>query len=450
MKVSTERLPESQIKLEIEVEDERLQKAVKSAYKRLASKAKIPGFRPGKVPQHVLERHLGEDVILHEAIDRLMPEVYQEALEQEEIDPVDRAEYELVTEQPLVAQFTVPVRPSVDLRDYTSVRLPTESVEVDEKRVQEGLESLRHRYATLEPVSRPIQWGDIVRADVHGTLGGKVLVKEEDAEFQLLEDRPIPLPGFAEGLIGQEKDVQFEFEATVPDDAPDEAMRGQQVSYEVTVKEVKEEVLPDLDDDFARQAGEGFSDLAALRTRVEDDLRQALENDAKMRYQDKVLEELVERAEIEYPPVLVDREVERLLEEQSGIGQTKASQKARASREQLDRYLERAGKTEEELLVELRPVATERIRRSLVLSEVTEAEHIEVNDSEVEAEVGRMTSGVGDQADEVRRLFSNENAKESLRRSLLTKKTLERLVQIASADGAAAEEAEAGAPSTES
>ena len=441
MKVSTERLPESQVAIEIEVDEERLQKAMTSAYKRLAAKTRIPGFRPGKAPREVLERHLGEHAVLHEAIDRLMPQVYKEALEQEDISPIDQAAYELVTEQPLVAKFTVPVRPSVDLGDYASLRVPKEAVEVEEERVQEALEGLQHRYATLEPAERPIQWGDIIRADVHGTVGEKVLVQEEAVEFQMVEGRTISIPGFAEALVGHEKGPEFEFELTVPEDAPDESLRGQTARYNVRIHEVKQENLPALDDDFARQAGEGFSDMAALRSRVEDDLREALEQEAERRYHDQILEALGERAEIEYPPVLVDRETERLLREQAG-----GAQQGRGNgKDELEEYLQRVGKSEEELRSELRSTAEERVRRSLVLSQVEEAEDIHVTDSEVEAEISRMTEGVGSQADELRRLLSSDNAKDGLQRSLTTKKTLERLAEIASRDGATAEEAQPSA-----
>jgi trigger factor len=443
MRVSTERIPESQVLLQIEVDEERLQKAKDAAFRRLAGKTRIPGFRPGKAPREVLERHLGEHAILHEAVDRLLPQVYREALDQESIDPIDRAEFELVTEEPLVVKFTVPVRPDVDLGDYVSLRLEREPVEVEAERVQEGLEGLRRRYATLEPVSRPIQWGDVLRADVRGMLDGSAFVQQEDAEFQLEEGRSISMPGFAEALIGHEKGDPFEFEVPVPDDASDEALRGKPARYEVTVKEIKQEVLPELDDDFARQVGEGFSDLEALRTRVEGDLRTALEEQAEHRFHDSILEALSERARIEYPPVLVEREVERLLREQTGAPAGPGG----TSQAELERYLQRVGKSEEELRAELRPLAETRLRRSLVLSQVAEAEHIEVADSEVEAEIERLASGAGSQTEELRRLFSEQSAKESLRRSLMTRKTLERLVEIAAAPDTAPQEAPAAAES---
>ena len=435
MKVTSERLPDSQIVLEITVENERIEKAKTSAYRKLASKAKIPGFRPGKAPRELIERHFGEHTILHEAIDRLMPDVYKEALEQEQIDPIEQASFEIVTEDPLVAKFTVPIRPTIDLADHlSSLRVPREAVEVDAARVQDGLESLRHRYATLEPVDRPVEWDDIVRADVNATVNESVLVQDEDAEFQLVKDRTISLPGFAEALIGKEKGSQLEFEVTVPDDAPDQKMRGEQARYQVHIKELKQEILPDLDDEFARGVGEGFESLEALRTRVETDLRETLEQEEAQLYRDEVLEALVDEVQPLFPPVLTERESERMLREQLSAFQQNS--RGGNDRESLERYLKQVGKSQEDILAEIRPLAEARIRRSLVLSEVTEAEDISVGDDEVEAEIERLSSGVGSQMEELRRLFSNEEAKENLRRSLTTKKTLDRLVEIASSDGA--------------
>ena len=348
-----------------------------------------------------------------------------------------------MTEEPLVFKFTVPVRPTVELGDYQSLRIPREPVEVPPERVQEALESLRRRYATLEPVDRPVQWNDIVRADVRGEVDGTTFVQEEDAEFQLVEGRTVSLPGFAEALIGREKGAQFEVEVTVPDDVSDERLRGKTARYHVHLKEVKQEVLPDLDDAFARQVGEGFPNVEALRSRIEDDLRRALEEEAEHRYHDQVLDALVERATIEFPPVLVEREVDRLLRDQYERLQPVQGRNRRdgGDRAALERYLQWIGKSEEEARAELRPIAEQRVKRSLVLTEVANAEHIEVTEREVEAEIDRLTSDAGAQRDELRRVLSSTEAKESLRRSLLTRRTLERLVAIASAPAEAAPDA---------
>ena len=424
MKVSTERIPDSQVVLEIEVEPERLEKSMDRAYRQLAQKASIPGFRKGKTPRAMLERYLGEGAIREEALRLLIPEVCQEAIEGQDITAVDAPTVEVVQEEPLVFKATVPVWPEVDLDNYRDLREERQPAQVSQDQTDEKLEELRRRYAILEPVDRPVQVGDHVRADVKASVDGRTVYSEEDAEFRLREGATILLPGFAEQLPGTEKGVEREISVPVPQDSPDRSIAGKECLCTLLVKEIKEERLPDLNDDFAREVGEGFPNLAALRERLESDLLQAAETVAGAHYRDRVVDAVVAGATLELPSVLVEREAERLLQDQmssSGVQDVKS-------------YLERMRKTEEELKQELRLQATERVRRSLVLSRVAELEGVSVGEEDVEEEIERLVASSGPQAAEVRRVFSSPNGRAALERSLLTRKTLDRLVAIASGE----------------
>lgn len=383
----------------------------------------------------MVERYLGHERLLEEALDKLVPVVYREAVEQEGVEVIALPQLAVESTEPLVVKATVPVRPTVNLGNYRDLRIPRPQVEVPDARVDEALERLRHRYATLVPLQRPVQWNDIVRADVFGRVGDVVLLDEQDIEFQLREGQTISFPGFAENMIGMEKGATKEFEVPVPDDVSDQRLRGQTCHYRVVLKEIKEEVLPELDDDFAREVGEGFPDVGALRERVRADILQAEEEAAEHRYHDEIISELVERAEMDFPEVLVEREVEQLVRERAG------------QREQdLERYLRQIGRSQRELEAELRPVAEMRVRRSLVLTEVADAEHIDVADEEVAQEIERMAASAGPQADSLRRLFENDSARDSVRRTLLTRKTLQRLAAIASGEAPAEDPGEGEAP----
>jgi trigger factor len=446
VRVSAQKIPESQVVLEIEVEPERVEKALDRAYRQLVSRTRVPGFRPGKAPRAMLERYLGRDALLRQALDRLVPEVYQEATRQEEVDPIDLPELEVVTTEPLVVKATVPVRPSVDLGDYRQVRVPREPVEIPQERIEQALEDLRHRYAVQEPVNRPVQWGDILRADVTGTVDDITLVNEKDVEFRLREGQAVSVPGFAERLLGLAKGVETEMEVPVPADFADQRAAGKTARYRVLIHDVKEEKLPALDDSFAKQVGEGFGSLAALRERIESDIRQVEEEMALHRYHDQVLAALEEKATLEFPPVLVDRELERLVEdEQKALGGGPST-----GGRNLERYLQMQGKSEEELRQELRPLAVERVRRSLILTQVAEAENISVSDAEIDQEVETMVSSAGPRAEEVRRFFAGDDGRDALRRRLLTRKVLDGVVSIASDQSApGAEEQEETAAPTE-
>jgi trigger factor len=437
VKVSAERTQDCQAVLEIQVEPEHLEPYLERAYRRLVQRTEVPGFRRGKAPRVMLERYLGRHRLLHEALDILVPEVVRQAMDQEGIEPFDRPTVEVLQEEPPVIKATVPLAPVVELGDYRSLRVPRPQAEVSPEEVDEALEELRRRYALHEPVDRPVQWGDIVRLDVRVEANGRTLVDEEDVELRLRQGMTLVLPGLAEGIIGAAKGEEKAFELQVPEDYPRRELAGRTAQVTVRIHEVKEERLPDLDDDFARQVGEGFPDLAALRRRLEEDIRQRKQQELESSYRLQAVDALVQAAErIEYPPVLLEQEMERLLRDE-----------ARAAGRDVDRYLEQLRRTPEEAWQELRPRAEERLRRSLALSKLAELEGIQVSDDEVQAEIDAITVGGGAEAQQLRALLESPAGRDSIRRSLLTRKTLDRLVEIVS--GSEPEAAPAGAQEVE-
>ncbi len=452
MKVSTEKIPDAQILMTIEVEDERLDDARKKAVKKLAPKAKVPGFRPGKAPPDMVRRYFGEERILDVALDDLVPVVYREAVEADEsIVPIARPQLVVEKTEPLVVKATIPVRPTVDLGDYASVRVETEPVSVEESRVDDTLLALRRRAATHEPTERGIDWRDIVRIDVEGTVevagasptlvgpGGEALmaskqresmVNKQEAEIQLTEDRDVLFPGFEEQLLGKKKGDSFEFDLDVPESIGDAKYKGKLIRFAVTVLETKEEVLPGLDEEFAKAVGDGYDSVDALRARIREDLERAEQERIDSGYHEQILTQMAERAKVEYPPVMVDAEVDRLLHDQFGHVQHEAN---------FAQYLQSLGRTEDQIRAEFRPVADTRLKNSLLLSQVAEDEHIEVTDDDVNAEIEKMSASAGPQAEKLRAMFETDDGRGTIRRNLRTTRTLARLVEIATQGGAAAE-----------
>ena len=435
MKVSTERIPDSQVVLEIEVEPERLERSLEKAYRRLGLRTHVPGFRKGKAPRPMLERYLGRHALLHEALDILVPEVYTQAIEEQEIEAIDLPRIEVLQEEPPLIKATVPLRPTLELGDYQALRVARPPVEVTEAEVSEALEELRHRYALHQPVQRPLQMGDIVRADVRAHVDGRQVFADDDTEFPLREDTPLFFPGFAQGLLEAKKGETARFSVTIPEDYPQRTLAGKPCTFVVTVHEIKEERLPELNDDFAREVGEGFPSLEALRQRLEADSSERKGAAAEEEYRDKAVDALVAAAKaIEFPPVLVEREVDRLLREE-----------ARAAGNDVERYLQQLRKSPEEVREELWPLATERVKRSLVLAKLAELEGIAVEVEEIDAEVQRLVDSAGPQGEQVRRLFADAAGRDAIERSLLTRKTLERLLAIVSQADASSAEAPASA-----
>ena len=430
MKVTTERLPESQIVLEIEVDEDRVERSMDWAYRRLAGRTRIPGFRKGKVPRPMLERFLGRDALLREALDNLVPEVYKEALTQESIEPIDQADFEIKSLEPVVFKATVPLAPEIKLGDYKSVRLPAPDINVTKEEIDAVLEDLRHRYATLEPRDGEVRDGDNIRADVKAQVDDEKLMEEEDAQFFVRKGGQASLPGFSDALLGLTKG-QHTFTLEMAPDFEEAPLAGKSVRYEVDIKEIKEEKLPDLDDSFARTVGEGFESFKELRTRVESDVLESKTRQEVDAYHEAVLQQIMDAAEIEYPPVLVEREIDRVLHEQTGQQDHQA----------MENYLRQIGRDEDEIKEEVRPQAIQRIRRSLVLTELAKAEEIEVADASIDAELDSM-AGTSPQSERIRETFGSPSGRDILRRSLVTRQTLERVGQIAQQEGGR----QAGAP----
>src|SRR4051812_19337373 len=252
---------------------------MEKAYKRLAPRVQIRGFRPGKAPRPLIEKQLGHHRILHEAVDILLPEVYKQALEENDITPAGQPVIEEFDDEavPLVFKALVPLQPVIELGDYQSIRVAKDAVTVDEARVEETLTSLRRQYGTVEPVDRAAAEGDRVTASVTAKVGDATMYQDDDVEFRLLPD--LGLPGLFDAIVGMKKGEEKQSTAMLPEDFNDSRYAGKGVVYDVKVSEVKEEKLADLDDAFAQGVGEGFETVKALEDRIRGDIEKG-EQDA--------------------------------------------------------------------------------------------------------------------------------------------------------------------------
>lgn len=424
MKVTLERLPESRVQLDIEVDPERLQQSLEAAYKRLAGRARVPGFRPGKAPRALVERHLGRDRLMNEALDRLVPDVYNEAIKTEDVDAIAQPELDSLELDPVRFKFIVPVRPNVDLGDYRSVRVERQPVEVTDEMVDEQLLNLRRRYALHVPVERGAQWGDVVTMDLEGEAEGDPFVKDEGGEFPLREGTELFVPGLAEAILGMKKGETKSFELAMPDDFPSERLQGKTATFRITVQEVKEEQLPEPDDEFAAQVNaDEFPTFQALRDRIQTDLLRAREEEEQSRIRADCLEKIVAGASLDYPKVLVEREIDHVIRDLMGNDQ-----------QAYVAHLARVGRTEAEFRESLREAAEIRLRRALVLAKLTEAEAIEVIPDEIAAEVEKLVAPMGDDADRYRQMFGSAEGADTIRRNLQSQKTLARIEAIATGE----------------
>ncbi|TMK17229.1 MAG: trigger factor, partial [Actinobacteria bacterium] len=382
--------PRSSVVLEVEVPPERVARSVEQAVARLARSTRVPGFRPGRAPRAVLERVVGPERVLDEAFEHLIPDTLEEALTDAAVIPLIQPDVEVVQRdegKPLIYRATVPVRPEVTLGDYRNFPFAIEVEEIDAARVAQVLEELRDQQATLVPVEdRPARDGDYLIIAFEGRRDGETFEGGSADRYPIVIGAGRMIPGFEEQLVGMAIGAEKTFSLTFPDDYPDKTLAGKPVEFTVSVHEIREKVLPPLDDDLARSLGE-YADLDALHIEV----GKRLEANA----------------------------IEVMFEELAG----------RLARDNisLKDYLEAVGKDEAAIRGEYRPRAEQRAKVLLVLNAVADAEDFQIPDEALEAELGRIR---GRHPDDPRLVayFESPRGRVSLRASLRRSAIVERIV----------------------
>jgi len=422
VKVTREKEENCQVFLRIELEPAEVEKSIEQSYRRLVGRASIPGFRKGKAPREVLERFIGKESLLEDALNNLLPQVYEQALKEQQIEAIANPKIEIVQTDPVVFTATVPLKPAIELGDYHSIKLTPEPVEVTKDEVDAVIEQLRRQHGTWEPVERPVAFDDLVTLDVESQVEGKPFFSQQGAQYQVLPNQPIPTPGFADQLIGMKVGEEKEFKLQLPQDYPTAELAGKEAQFKVKVNEVKQQRLPKLNNEFAKLVSPEFKTMASLRKQLTKNIRLRAEQRTKEEFEEKVVDAVVDLSKVEFPPVLVESEIDRLMEQQTRWLQE--------SGRGLEEYLSRLNKTEEEMREELRPVATKRVTRSLVLGRVADEEKIEVSDDEISADLEKLVQGSENKA-EMEKRISSPQVRGSMEQLLATQKTLKRLVEIA-------------------
>ena len=422
MQITTTPSAKSTILVEVEVPAERLDRAVDEAVRALSRRTKVAGFRPGKAPRPVLERVLGQGAVLEEAVDRLVQTAYRDALVEKEILPLTNADVEIVQAEegkPLIFKATVPVRPEVQLGDYRNFPFKPEIETTDDAKVDRVIEELRDQNASLAPVEdRGARKGDYAVIKFEGTRDGQPFEGGATERMPLIigEDRLIP--GFEDHLEGLSVGDTTEFDITFPDDYGEESLAGQVAHFSVELRELREKILPDADDDFARSMGD-FEDLAAMRDVVRARLERNALDKARHQFADRIIEYAVANSTLDLPDVLVEQEVEVMHDEFRGaLARQGISDEA---------YEKVSGKSHEDLHADFRPDAEKRVKVLLVLTKIAEAEGLTVPDEEIEAEIARGRERYASDPKLVK-YFDSDRGRSFVRSSLRRTRVVEKLV----------------------
>ncbi|MFC1998426.1 trigger factor [Chloroflexota bacterium] len=421
MKTSSEKIPDSQVELSVELEAEEIEEYMAKAYKRLVNKVNIPGFRKGKVPRKMLEQYAGRGAFLEDIVNNDLSAIYTKAIDGQDIEAIDQPQIEISQIDPITFKATIPVRPTIELGDYKQIRMEIDTSEVTGEQVNGVIEQLRNAQAAWEPVDRETKWDDMLTVDVEASTEGQELGKEEARQYQLLPESQVPAPGFAEQLVAMKKGDGKSFTLSVPDEYGNQVFAGKEISFKVLVSEIKEKHLPDLNDDFAKIVGSESIDK--LNESIEADLKTRAEYQAKAELEEKIVDAIVEQSQLEYPPILKEREIDSMVEMQRN--------QLLQAQVQLDDYLKHINKTEQDLRNDLEPSAEKKVKGALVLSKVAEADNIEVSDEEVEQELERMAPSDMQDKERFKEVFANPYNRASIMRTIRTKKTIQHLVDIA-------------------
>ena len=437
LKVTTEPRENRQLGLSIEVDPARVQKELRKAAQKAAKEYRIPGFRKGKAPYHVIVQMVGLPTLYNEFMEDLGQELFKAAIEQEGIEPYAIASLEDVDLEPMTYKLLVPLEPEVNLGDYRALRVEEDATEVDEEAVENQLNTYLEQHAGWRDVTRPSQFGDMLNIDVRSVIisdegdeaGDETVVLDEtDWDVTPDQENPMEPPGFDEALLGLAPGEEKEFVLSWPAESQS-VYAGKQARFHVKVNNIQAYEQPELNDEFAQLVGPDFATLDDLKASIRETLREEMKSAAEAHYSDKVLSALVEQSTLDYPPVVVEDQLDSMIAEferqlqQLGI-------------ESLESYLTqtRSGSLEE-YRARLRPDAERLALQNLVLSEVLRQEKLQVTDEEIAARITEMLGGEENMDDEgarnLAKMMRSGAGRTILESQLLREKALELLLAIA-------------------
>ena len=405
MKVIQEKLPASQIGLQIEIPSEVSKKAYERVVQEFTKSVNVPGFRKGKVPRQILIQQIGSSRLKAAAVEELVENSIKEAVKQENIEALGniqlRSSFEdLVSQfdptQPLTFSASVDVQPNVVLKQHSGLQIQAEEVKPDPKQVEAALQQYREQMATLVPVEgRAAQMTDVTVVDFKGVLRSDDPEQEpepvpggEAQGFQLELAEGQFIPGFIDGIVGMASGETKDVEATFPETYPQPNVAGRDAIFTITLKELKEKEFPELDDEFAQDASDGeFQTLAELQTSLETKFNQEAEDKTKFNKEQAVLDELLNHVEVDIPETLIEREVTFMINQTAMQLQNQGIDVRRLFTEDMvDRLREQS-----------RPDATQRIKRTLAMGEVAKQESIQVQPDELSVKVAELLKELADQ-----------------------------------------------------
>lgn len=410
--------------LEVEIAPERVDEALDRAFKKVVKDAVVPGFRKGKVPRAVFEARFGVATLFDDALEQLIPEAYNTAIDELKLEPVDQPKVEVEQidkHQPCKFKATVVVKPEVTLGEYKGLTAETQPQPVTEEQVEEEMHKMQEEFAELEPIEEgEAQTGDRVTVDLQGQIDGEPFEGGNVEDYQVEIGSGQLIPGLEEGMVGMHPGESREVPVTFPEDYYVKELAGKQATFQVTLHTIKRKRLEELNDEFARM----FTDFDTLEE-VRQDIRQRLEKEAaekaKSDAENALIEQAVANASVEIPEAMIEHQIDHMVDDFN-------NQLAQQGLD-LETYFRFSGQTPEGLREQFRSSAEQAVRADLVLEAIAEAEQLEPSEEELHDELVRVTEGLGDQQESfIEQLRKNEDFMQDVRHRLKIRKAIDFLV----------------------
>ena len=427
MKVLERKNENHQEIFKVELDKGETDAALEAAYEHLVKEAKIDGFRKGKAPREVLESRVGKDAIFDEAMKGALPDLIDGMLVENKIRAYATPQVRVTSKEPVIFETTVPLPPDITLGDYNSIKMKPNPIVIEDKAVNDILERAQHQVAEWEATGASAEMKDLAVLDIESDIDGQPYVVEKGANFQLMPGWRFPVPGFAEELVGMKAGDQREFSLKLPDTFPDKTKAGKDVHFKVKISAIRREKMPELNDEFVHKVAPGSESIEKLREAIKADLQQRAQDTENEAFEEKVIDALVEKSQMEFPSLLTDNEVERMVQEY-----VNRLRNTTQNEEEFKSVLKMT--SEEKLRESYRPQAEQRVKRNLIISKLIEAEKLEVDEADVDLQIAALTAEAGDRVQEQTTYLNKPENRGTLRWWLKTGKAKKLLVEKAQAD----------------
>jgi len=408
--------------LTFEVAPEDFEKALDQAFKKVVKTIEIPGFRKGKVPRKIFEQRFGVESLYQDAVDIVLPDAYMNGVTEADIEPIDQPEIDIEQIErgkPLIFTANVEVKPEVTLGDYKGLEVEEQDVEVTDEDVDHELEHLREHQAELVVKEEgEVEEGDTVVIDFEGFTDGEPFEggKAENHSLEIGSGQFIP--GFEEQLVGEKSGEEMEVELTFPEDYHEESLAGKEATFKVTIHEIKQKELPELDDEFAKDVDDEVETLDELKNKKKDELESQKKQEAENHKRETLIEKASDNTEVDIPEAMVNTELDQMVNE--------FEQRLQMQGMTMEMYTQFSGQDKEALKDQMKEDAGKRVKTNLTLEAISEKEELEPTEEDINEELEQMSSMYNVEVDQLKQMLGGNT--DMVKQDLKLKKAIEFLV----------------------